>query len=319
MFMGLPNSGKSSFIGAFWHVVDSGEIEDSYTVDVQPNDREYLNELRDSFLGCKAPERTKTEFVKQIDLDVKDNSTGNKATFTFPDLSGETFESQFEYRKITKTYLADIEECDSIILFVNPEFLKKPNLITDADAMLDESEGGISQEEAEVVQNIEVKEEANLNTNQSVDEASGQAEASDLKNDVKEIIEWTPKMCQSQVMLVDLLQIIENKLIKPCKISIVISAWDLILEIPEIVEPRKTPKEWLATNLPLLNQYLTANFESYTFKVFGISAQGAAYSKLKNGNKKLLSFAKQSERIKVQDGESINNDITIPFKWLING
>ena len=327
MFMGLPNSGKSSFIGAFWHVIESGEIEDAYTVNVQPNDREYLNELRESFLGCKAPERTKTDFVKQIDLNIKDIITGNSATFTFPDLSGETFESQFEYRKITKEYLNDIADCESIMLFINPQFLKKPNLIADANAMLEGSTtDDILVGIAKMPDSASVEANADPDTTQ-IDPIKKTQTQIKVENDemidstkaTKETVEWTPKMCQSQVILVDLLQMVANTLIKPCKISLVVSAWDLVIDIPEIVEPRKTPKEWVRTNLPLLNQYLTANPETYIYKVFGISAQGAAYSKEKNGNKKLLSFAKQSERIKVQDGESVTNDITIAFKWLING
>ena len=58
-FMGLPSSCKSSFIGAFWHVVESGEIDSTYTVTVPPSDREYLNQLRKNFLTLYYVEEAK--------------------------------------------------------------------------------------------------------------------------------------------------------------------------------------------------------------------------------------------------------------------
>ena len=68
MFIGLPGSGKSSFIGALWHVASTGEINSAYSLTIQPNDREYLNKLQVDFLECKAPDRTKIEFKKKVPL-----------------------------------------------------------------------------------------------------------------------------------------------------------------------------------------------------------------------------------------------------------
>lgn len=289
MFIGLPNSGKSSFIGALWHVVETGEIESAYTITVQPEDREYLNELRSNFLVCKAPERTKTDFVKKIELNVQDKLKGISADFIFPDLSGETYVSQFEHRKLATKYIEEIRECNCIMLFINPDFIKKGNLISYADRMV---------------------------FNGSDDHTV--IEMDSTRTNLGTEITWNAKMCQTQVMLVDLLQIISSRIVQPCKIGVVISAWDLILNIPEEVEPLKNPKEWLKCHLPLLNQYLAANKLKFTYQVFGISAQGAKYEE-DGENFELLSYLKQSERIKVQVNDDLSNDITIPIKWLING
>lgn len=277
IFIGLPSSGKSSFIGALWHVVETGEIESQYTVSVQPKDREYLNQLRSNFLGCKSPERTKTGFVKRIELELKDSYTNKISNLIFPDLSGETYESLFEYRQLTKEYLDELSGCNSIMLFVNPDYLQRPFLINDAYSLLD-FEG--------------IDEEAN----------SGNQEK-----------KWSPKISQTQLVLVDLLQIIGNELPLTCKIGIIISAWDVILEH----DKKQTPDAWLIDYLPLLYQFLSANPNKLSFKVFGVSSQGGKYSSDIDGNYKLHAKIKQSERIIVQEGNSVSNDISLPIKWIL--
>ncbi|HEX8016840.1 MAG TPA: hypothetical protein VF465_16535, partial [Flavobacterium sp.] len=265
MFLGLPNSGKSSFIGAFWHVVETGEIDAHYKVTTQPSDREYLNALRASFLNCQAPERTKTDFVKNIELSILDKTSKEEIELVFPDLSGETFSSQFAYRKITDDYIDQIQNCNGIMLFINPDFVKKANLIADSFLMFGSEE---------------------------------------LSNNVEEsassLVPWDVKMSQTQVVIVDVLQMIFKYITKPCKISIVVSAWDLIKNMP-LAENIQTPAEWLSRELPLLKQYLDANNASFKYNVFGVSAQGGSYKEDENDIiSKLQELVKQSERICVQ-------------------
>ncbi|WP_184547201.1 hypothetical protein [Mucilaginibacter sp. FT3.2] len=281
-FMGLPSSGKTSFIGAFWHVVESGEINSTFTVTVPPGDREYLNKLRSNFLDCKVQERTKIDFVKKIEIEVTEQSSGKLATFVFPDLSGETFESQFEYRKLTGDYIEQVSECNSLMLFINPRTLKKSYLISALNGMFEDGE------EQEAI----VLETATTATR------------------------WTPKLCQTQVVLVDLIQIIKNNVHTPCKIGVIISAWDTIKQSLDPDEVNLSPGEWLKKELPLLSQYLFANRESFPSKVFGISAQGGEYSE--NDNTELQGKLKPSERLIVQDDDVISHDITIPLKWLFD-
>ncbi|MDO1451351.1 hypothetical protein Q0590_34065 [Rhodocytophaga aerolata] len=283
MFIGLPSSGKTSFIGALWHVVLSGEIESAFSVIVQPENREYLNLLRNCFLECEAPERTKIEFEKKIELNIRDNKTGKTVDFIFPDLSGETYESQFEYRKLSVDYVNQISESNSLMLFINPDFIKKAHMISHAIAMFDNMED----------------------------------DNNDADHGLIDKVEWKPKMCQTQVVLVDLVQMIMNKIRKPCKVGIVISAWDVIKNLPDKTESEISPSEWLQAHLPLLKQYLSANKQTFHYEVFGVSAQGGKYDEKKD-NTRLQSLIKQSERIIVQVGNTTSHDITIPIRWLFN-
>lgn len=284
MFLGLPDSGKSSFIGAFWHVVETGEIDAHYRVTAQPNDREYLNGLRASFLNCQAPERTKTEFFKNIELSILDKTNNQEIDLVFPDLSGETFSGHFAYRKITDDYINQIKNCNGIMLFINPHFLKKANLISDSFSMFDCEEPNNEQKEVSIP-----------------------------------LVPWDIKMSQTQVVIVDVLQMIAKYLSKPSKISVIISAWDLIKNMPTD-ESKQSPVDWLTREMPLLKQYLDANNSSFRYNIFGVSAQGGSY--IEDGNDKiseLQEMIKQSERICVQHDNDVTSDITIPLKWLING
>lgn len=283
MFLGLPNSGKSSFIGAFWHVVETGEIDAQYAVTTQPSDREYLNGLREAFLDCKSPERTKTEFFKNIELSIIDKNTNEEIELVFPDLSGETFSSQFNYRKITDEYIDQIKNCNGIMLFLNPDFIKKANLISDSFAMVG-----------------------------AEDSKSGETPLS------SDHLPWDISMTQTQVIIVDVLQMIVKYITKPCKISLIISAWDVIKDLP-LDESTQTPLDWLNSQLPLFKQYLDANSAYFTYNVYGVSAQGGSYKEENGKITDLQEIIKQSERIIVQNDDEITSDITLPIKWLING
>jgi hypothetical protein len=88
----------------------------------------------------------------------------------------------------------------------------------------------------------------------------------------------------------------------------VISAWDLCG-----IEHLK-PAEWIATRLPLLHQYLTANADVCPFDVYGISAQGAEL----NTPGVLVEAIHSSDRIKVDLNGSVSNDLSLPIRKLLS-
>ena len=118
LLIGLPESGKTTFLAALWHSVESGEIESSLKLDTLCGDREYLNKIRKKWLVCKKMERTKTssEETPSMKLRHKEKLT----EVFFPDMSGETFKLQWENRKWTKSYMELIQEINGILFFVHP-------------------------------------------------------------------------------------------------------------------------------------------------------------------------------------------------------
>lgn len=302
MLIGLPGSGKSTFIAAFWHVVDSKEIEADYVVTTYPDDRDYLNNIRDLWLQCKKIERTVAEY-REIFLNITDRKTDEVMEFIFPDVSGEMFLRQFQFRKFSEKYEQEISSAEGILLFVNPKKLKGPDLITDADTLLDglpETALGISHE-------------LSAQTNS---ETTNQEEKPAVAGKVKVTVDFDPKNSQTQIILVDLLQMASLKMKKSCKVCIIVSAWDAVISSQIVDGHTVLPEEWLSKYLPLLRQFLDCHPDKFTVKVYGASAQGGDY----DGNIDVLhDFDTPSDRIKVQDGAVLSNNITGPIKWLLNG
>ena len=96
-----------------------------------------------------------------------------------------------------------------------------------------------------------------------------------------------------------------------------LSAWD------KVEEEGARPKEFLDTELPLLEQYLRQSTNGWTVKVYGVSAQGGDYDEgcgavAQPSADALRNLETASERIKLVDGDSVDHDLTEPIAWLVN-
>lgn len=270
VLIGLPHSGKSTFIAALWHIVESEDLEGSLIIKGLPEDSEYLNKLRDTWLSFKDFERTKVENKHHITLSVSKQSDDTISELKFPDVSGEMYKIQFENRKLDLEYLKMIQTAKGIILFINPDYIIEPQLISNVDACIGHEKSTINE--------VNVK-------------------------------NWEFKDTPTQVVLIDLLQMILQNINNPIKVAVVVSAWDLIINV------RNTkPSNWIETSLPLFFQFLKANDSILKHTFFGVSAQGGNYSE----HKTELQTKSPSERIIVQTENETSNDITLPIKWLLN-
>jgi hypothetical protein len=278
--MGLPNSCKTTYIAALWHVVESKEIESLYSIDTLPNNREYLNGLRKAWLECRQVDRTKLDFPHEIELQISSKITGEVYPFIFPDVSGEMYEMQLEYRKVGNDYLQKLQNTNGILFFINPENLSKRILISQINTLLG------ANNDKEVIE----------------------FETNDRST-------WTPGKAQTQIKLIELLQIIEKSVNYPCKIGVIISAWDVVKNSNDPDYAQLTPLEWVQRNIPLFWQYLDSNSENFTFDFFGVSAQGGNY---KDSIEELQNKDNPSTRIFVEHNSQIKHDITIPIKWLLD-
>ena len=60
--IGLPGAGKTTFLAALWHVIESSEIEGQLVLaKLVDGDNTYLNNIRDSWADAKALERQTDE------------------------------------------------------------------------------------------------------------------------------------------------------------------------------------------------------------------------------------------------------------------
>jgi len=130
LLIGLKGSGKTSYLAALWHSVESGEVETSLRVaNLQP-DREYLNRVRDLWLRLQEMGRTSSRSPQEVSLHLNDAMSGEAIDLTLPDLSGELFRQQWITRKATRHFANFAAESSGVILFIHPTDLVKSQRIS---------------------------------------------------------------------------------------------------------------------------------------------------------------------------------------------
>jgi hypothetical protein len=279
ILVGLPSSGKTTFLAALWYLVE-GNNKTVFTVDSLDGDREFLNNMRDSWLLLNPVDRTPRTNEHVALMGLVNTITNKKINLRIPDLSGETFLDHWINRSWTHEFHKLISEADGIFFFIHPDQISEPIRIDEADYV----KRGLAESEVEL----------------------GQGENPELH-------EWERRLAPTQVQLVEILQFFQNaddaKL--PLKLCVIISAWDLVSKLNE------SPESWLRNRLPLLWQYLFTNKKSYPSKIFGVSAQGGDYQ---TDEEKLSGYTDPQERILIveSDGKTKKHDLTIPLHWLMS-
>ncbi len=119
--LGLPMSGKTTFLAALWHLLTAGEIESRLVLDKLVGNHEHLNRIVAAWRRCEEMSRTSIAEETTVRIHAHDRETDKKIVLDFPDLSGESFELQFSSRSCTKDYVADFAKAAGLILFVNAD------------------------------------------------------------------------------------------------------------------------------------------------------------------------------------------------------
>jgi double-GTPase-like protein len=151
-------------------------------------------------------------------------------------------------------------------------------------------------------------------------EIAAQAEGLGIELPTDQRVEWNPRLAPTQVQIVDLLQLFCTSPIElgPRRIGVVLSLWD------KVEAEGLPPEAFLAEKFPLVDQYLRAGADAWTWKVFGVSAQGGDYE---SENQRLTpaqvakinqlkALDEPSLRIRVVSENSVTNDLTEPIEWL---
>jgi hypothetical protein len=235
LLIGLPETGKTTFLAALWHVVESGEVQSSLKLENLHGNRDHLNLIRSEWSSCKPLSRTGITSEKLVSMLLTDPETGKTTEVYFPDMSGESFHLQWKTRKWTKEYDDIVIKASGALLFIHPNMVREPIRIDYASQFVD---------------------------------IIGKSESPPEGSSPESEIPWDPGFAPTQVELVDLLQFHKSRLIDRAsfRIGLIISAWDLIKD--------QNPEDWLRKRLSLLDQYLKANQEYFILRIYGVSAQG---------------------------------------------
>jgi hypothetical protein len=268
--VGLPSSGKTTFLAALWHLIDAGEVNTRLVLDRLVGDHTYLNKITEAWRRCEEVPRTSRASETKLTIYVHEPSSELKIALGFPDLSGESFEEQFAARTCSPDYVDGFSGAGGILLFVSAD--RHTDLMTLADL--------------------------------------GPAIAGDERPEEQPVVrEWAPSVVPQQVQLVELLQFLQRPpFARRCRrLAVIVSAWDVVLE------PKPTPDEWLAREMPLLHQFLMNNPDSFWARVYGVSAQGGD---VKGEKRVALARRTPSERIQCHGRNVDPHDLTAPVLWI---
>ena len=95
LLIGLPSTGKTSFLAALWYMVKQTTVDCGLSLDKLDGDSTYLNRISRSWLEYKPVARTLLDSDKLISMSLKKRTTGERVKLTVPDLSGESFRLQW--------------------------------------------------------------------------------------------------------------------------------------------------------------------------------------------------------------------------------
>ncbi len=134
---GMPNSGKSTFIGALRHVLVAQDIPSALELTNLSSNETHLNKLENDWLdGTKVP-RTQSSTETWVEFKLRDNETGNSVTLALPDLRGESFEQPATLGRCDDELLAEIVAADGLMLFTNADREDDKLMISDVADILE--------------------------------------------------------------------------------------------------------------------------------------------------------------------------------------
>ncbi len=285
VIMGLPASGKTTFLAALWHVVESGEITSRLKLKEYEGDLAYLNLIAQAWRTFQKVPRTSQVGDTDVTIRLIDNETGGEGAAFFPDLAGETFDAQVEARRCRPEFVASSVDDDGILFFISANLKPEPLSIVELNAAMprqDESSDAETQDTSKVSETAVA------------------------------VPEWKPSMVSTQVRVVQIL----SDLLRPPftarqrRLALIISAWDVT------EGSGQTPEQWLQTRMPLVSQFLRTNEASFRSRLYGISAQGVALDDSVAVERASQQVA--SNRIRVVGPDGDGSDLSMPLVWLMS-
>jgi len=303
--MGLPESGKTTFLAALWHLLTNQKVPVRLRLEkLAAEEATYLRAIATRWAQARKQERTFHSGNKTIKLTLK-SAAGEVFDLTFPDIAGEAFSQMWEMRECTIA-VADALRATGVLLFIHIDKIKPPGWIADDVALAATLEVTPAVADAGAASDSPAGVPADSSAGTPVE---GQAGGS---------VVWKPESSPTQVQLVDMLRCLQVPPLNigPRKLALVLSAWDKV-EHDEV-----SPERYLELHLPLLHQYLSHGLTAgWSHRIFGVSAQGAEYDDAKGAPSaeadRMRDMEVPSQRIKVVVGETTSHDLTEPVNWLL--
>jgi Double-GTPase 1 len=117
--LGLPKTGKSTFLGALWHFVEEPSIDEIKETDIEGS-RKHLQELASNVRSLTEIARTHHDGDERFEVDVEFAGRGT-VKLVIPDRSGEQLQGLIERRQWPELLRDELAVATGLMLFVNPD------------------------------------------------------------------------------------------------------------------------------------------------------------------------------------------------------
>lgn len=276
--LGLPGSGKTTFLAALWHIVTERDVDAVLKFGgLEAGDTSYLNRIATRWRDAVAQERTALAGSQVVSMNlVAEDST--RLQITFPDLPGEAFQQMWEQRECEGSVARSLQS-EGVLLFVHCDTIREPQWVLE-EAILSREIG------------------------------------SDMPTEDEEV-EWVSSLAPTQVQLVDILQMLHTSPLDvgPRKLGVMMSAWDKVDDEscgPDELLGKKMPllQQYLGASTDLWATRV------YGISAQGGDYNGDYGDRV--GEAPVLGeYDTASKRIVLIGGESVANDLTEPIAWLV--
>ena len=277
--LGLPGSGKTTFLAALWHLLTSDEVETRLSlVSLKAGESAHLNEIAALWRRAKVQERTLHAGDRTVTMSLR-NGAASEFQLSFPDLAGESFQRMWEARECAPEVAASLRSAN-VLLFIHADKIKAPGWIAD-DTEDVEALGGLPGEPGKPVP-------------------------------------WNARMAPTQVKLVDLIQSLQAPPLETGArhVAIVLSAWDKAAGAG--MSPDDYLTVHLPLLRQYLSHGLDKSWTVRVFGVSAQGGVFDETGKPpRDDAQRIREMDVPSERIAVVSAEGQSHDLTEPLQWLL--
>ena len=125
LVVGLQDTGKSSYMAAFWVIERAGTSGHLLTFNKRPDNTQYLDSIGNNWLDQEPVNRSST-IETELEFSLKHKDTGSIIELAIPDFKGERYKLILQ-NEVPSEIEKWLKECDRILFFLPPTSEKKFN------------------------------------------------------------------------------------------------------------------------------------------------------------------------------------------------
>ncbi|SFR71073.1 hypothetical protein SAMN05428960_0317 [Mitsuaria sp. PDC51] len=278
--LGLPESGKTTFLAALWHQMKAGKVASKLSlVKLKAVESEHLQAIEALWVKAKKQDRTFHSKNRTAVMTLR-TADGKDFDLAFPDIAGEAFGGIWEDRACSEEVIRALT-ASGVMLFVHSSEYNAPNWIADFSKLNAKTGGSFK---------------------------------------VGEPVPWKPRLAPTQVQLVDLLRCLQEEPLHvgPRKLAVVLSAWDQASDegrSPADYLEAHMPllHQYLTHGLDEAWQFRVYGVSAQGGDYDNLGDETSAEAK------RLQALRVPSHRIQVVHGDASSHDLSEPLVWLLEG